>query len=225
MKRVVLAVVSVFAVTIAALFIYININTAPLADASHIAAEIGGLEPKVVRVDGVKLQAQPDPYTCGITTISVMASFFGKQDVTPQALIAKHSLGGGMTTAQFGELLAQELPGYTVGYRGKGNDSVMIQELHAQLKQGIPVPVFFGAPNPHNQPYYDFHASIVTGLDLAAGQVEIANVYGYQEKLSLVDFLNRMAYRDTKNYPLVQRGVLKFGLMEKNVLYLVHRAP
>jgi hypothetical protein len=61
-------------------------------------------------------------------------------------------------------------------------------------------------------------------MDIEKQEVHIQNVYGFEEQISLAEFLNRMSYRDTKNYPLVQRAVLKLGLMKKNAVILISQA-
>lgn len=91
-----------------------------------------------------------------------------------------------MSVPRFVELLTAELPDYQVTYQHDQSDAELIKAIHGQLKQGLPVPIFLGAENAFNKPHYDFHASVVTGLDLANGKVDIANVYGYEEHISLV---------------------------------------
>lgn len=83
-----------------------------------------------------------------------------------------------MTNEKFISLLTEELPGYKVTYQYGQSDVELIKAIHMQLKNGIPVPVFFGAENPYNKPYKDFHASVVTGMDLEKKTIGILNVYG-----------------------------------------------
>ena len=102
---------------VAALFlIWIQIDAGELRDAAHVAAEMATLSPRAVAVQGVPQYVQPDGFTCGSTTISLMATFCSGQEVTPQAFIARHNPGGGMTATRFVELLAAELPGDEVHY-------------------------------------------------------------------------------------------------------------
>ncbi len=221
--KVVLIILASLLVIAGAFLVYVLIDTAPLKDVSHLQTEVDAMNPQTVSVEGVKLLTQPDGFTCGETTICVTASFCGQKEITPQELITQYQTKGSMNPARFVEILSQELPGYTVTYRHNLNDAELLQGIHDQLQQGIPVPVFFGAPNPFNKPYYDFHASVVTGLDLAGQQVTIANVYGYEEKISLTDFINRMSYRGTGNYPFVQKAVLKLGMMDKNTYIMMEK--
>lgn len=189
--KILLSMLAVLLLAVAALVIFVNINTKPLEDVSPLVAALETLSPKSVKVAGVKLYTHPDGYTCGVTTVSVVVSFCQSKDLPPQALIAKYSLSGGMNFTKFVDVLSQGL--------------------------------LFGAANPYNKPYHDFHASVVTGIDLEQQRVDITNVYGYEEHISLVEFLNRMSYRGTKGYPLVQRTVIKLGLMAKNAVVILTR--
>lgn len=187
-----------------------------------VLPDLDGLSPRSVRIEGVKLIAQPDAFTCGITAIATTVSYLTGVDVTPQSLIDKYSLGGGMKSEQFRDLLSKELPNLSVLYAGGMDDSTLLSTIHGQLTQGFPVPVFFGAENPYNKPWYDFHASVVTGMDLDQQKVFIANAYGYAEEISLLEFLNRMSYRGGSKYPFVQRAVTRLGLMDKNAVVLIN---
>ena len=203
-------------------FAYLTVETGLLKDVSHLEnADLNSLVPQSVKVEGIPLYTQPDPYSCGITTISILVSLCTGQDLPPLDLIEKYDLPGGMNDDTFVDILARELPEYRVDYRHGLSDGEMIGLIHGQLQRGLPVPVFFSAANPHNEPYYDFHASLVNGIDLVNQQIHIINVYGYEEQIELVEFLNRMSYRPTKNFPLVQRIVLKLGFIDKNSIFLL----
>lgn len=221
--KVLLSILAVLLVIICAFFIYVNINTENIKDISHMETELKTLSPKVIGVDNIKLYTQPDAFTCGVTSQSVVASFLEKKDLPPQYLIEKYKLGSGMDYTKFVNVLGQELPDYNVSYQHNTNDFEMIKAIHEQLKNGIPVPVFFGAANPYNKPNFDFHASVVRGIDLDKEEVDILNVYGFEEKIPLVEFLNRMAYRGTENYPLIQKIVLRLGLQDKNSVVLISK--
>ena len=64
---------------------------------------------------------------------------------------------------------------------------------------------------------------MVTGIDLEKKQVNIANVYGYEEQISIVEFLNRMSYREIEKYPFMQRMIIKMGLIDTNSVFLIKK--
>jgi hypothetical protein len=181
------------------------------------------ISPQKVSVSGVALYTQPDGFTCGVTSISIVASFLQQKDIPPEALIEKYDLEAGMQADLFTEILKSELPAYNIEYKQNLSNTDLILSIHDQLLNSIPVPIFFGAANPYNEPYNDFHASVVTGLDLVTRQVTILNAYGYIEEISLDEFLNRMSYRPTRDYPLIQKAVLRLGLMDKNCIVQIAR--
>ena len=218
-----LFILTAVTLVISLFFAYVNINTEELKEAASVETEMRNLSPKTVKVDGIKLYTQPDAYTCGVTTACVVVSFLNNTDLQPKYLIEKYSLARGMTTSKFGEILAKEIPNFEVTYRHGQSDLELMKAIYRQLKNGAPVPVLFGAANPYNKPYNDFHASVVVGIDLEKQRVDIFNVYGYKEQISVVEFLNRMSYRGTKAYPIVQRTVLKLGLMDKNSVFILSK--
>jgi hypothetical protein len=179
--------------------------------------------PQKAALDNFNVLAQPDGSSCGITTISMLKAFLTGQSVGLTALIEKYLLTGGITAAQFTDLLSLELPDYEVGYRSNLSTAQLIVEIHGQLIKGVPVPVFFGAPDMYNKPWYNFHASVVTAIDLDAQTVGVANAYGYAETLPLDEFLDRMRYGDPSRYPVEQRTALELGLVDVNVMCVVER--
>lgn len=219
--RILLFILATLTFFVCLFLVYVNINTEKLTEASLVETQTKTFDPKMVKVGGIKLYTQPDAYTCGVTTVCTVVSFLSHNDLQPEYFIEKYSLAGGMTTSVFSDILVKELPGYEVTYQHGQSDLELIQTIYRQLKNGVPVPVFFGAANPYNKPYNDFHASVVAGIDLENQMVDILNVYGYEEQVSVVEFLNRMSYRGTKDYPIVQRAVLKLGLMDKNSVFVL----
>lgn len=220
--KIILGIIISLIVIVGGFFIFINIEE-PHSDISSISADLAALSPRQAHIDGFNVIAQPDAASCGITTISMLESYFKGQSVDPSSLIQKYELTGGMNTDKFLEILASELPDYKAEYKSKLSDLELIKEIHFELNQGMPVAVFFGAENPYNKPFYDFHASVVIGIDLDNQTVDIANAYGYNETISLNDFLDRTSYRTTGKYPLVQKAVLKLGLMDKNAIFVLNK--
>lgn len=195
---------------------FVLIDSRPVKIDTGLDNALSELIPPIVNVNGASEFTQPDAFTGAVTTISVVESYIYAQDITPQALIEKYNLSADMQTDQFIRILSEELPDYSVTSKPNQSQFELISGIHDQLMRGIPVPVFFGAANPYNEPYYDFHASVVTGVNLGANEITVQNVYGYVEKITLQEFLNRMAYRPTGNYPFIQKAVIKLGLNGKN---------
>lgn len=202
------------------LLLYVYFTERPVKSTEQLNGQLKALNPRVVSVEGVPLYEQPDAFTCGITTVSAVASYLKQEDVPPASLIEKYGIKGGMNEYKFYEILQRELPGFQVKFMNDLSDTELVDAIHESLKNGFPVPVFLGSANPYNKPYNDFHASVVTGMDLDTLQVQIANAYGYEEQIPFSEFLNRMAYRGP-NYPLVQKVVLRLGLMPENLMFQI----
>ena len=198
----------------------------PLDDLSQLKDDITALSPRVILLEDVPVHLQPTSTACGITTVSIIASYLFDEAVSPEVLLQKYNLSStdGINQKQMLKYLSMELPGYTVGYKSNLTDSAVVEHIHEQLHLGIPVPVIFSAPNPANEPYHDFHASVVTGLDLEREIVEISNPYGYSESLSLLEFLNRISFRTIRHLPFIQKCVIRLGLVKQNSLYAIEPA-
>jgi len=228
-KKILAAIISIIALllliftTFSVFIIFKHIE--PIADLRHLSGDTEILKPGKLFIEGVNIHSQPDNSTCGIATLSTFVSYIKKEEVTPKELASKYDIpeNGGMDYGLFLNYLTLELQEYEIEYSNGLNDYDLISAIHNQLSEGIPVPVFFGSPNPYNEPFYDFHASLVTGIDLEKGYVYIANVYGYEERIPLIDFLNRMSYREIDRYPFIQRIIIKLELIDTNSIFLIKK--
>ncbi len=61
------------------------------------------------------------------------------------------------------------------------------------------------------------------GIDLADQTITISNAYGYSEKITLLEFQNRMLYTDINQYPGNLRNVIEKGEIDKNAILIIKR--
>jgi hypothetical protein len=189
---------------------------------SDVSGTIGSLQPRVILLNNVSIRKQPDSSTCGITSVTIMSNYFNKTDYEVSDLIKKHNANGGASFDDIKKWLQLELPDKNIVFKSKTTNEEMIRNIHTSLHKNNPVLISFGAPNPFNKPFYDFHASVVYGINLDIEIITIANAYGYVEEISLVDFLNRMSFAEADKYPLIQQSVLIGNGMDKNTYFLVN---
>jgi hypothetical protein len=187
-----------------------------------ISNAIASLQPKAIELNNISVKTQPTPTTCGITTVTIISNYFNNTDYEANDLIEKYSItAGGASDSDLMEWLREELPERTIAYKSNGTDEEMIRDIHASLNDNSPVMISFAAPNPYNEPYYDFHGSVVFGIDLDNETIMIANSYGYIEAISLVDFLNRMSFTEIDKFPLGHRFMMKIKGVDRNGYHIV----
>ena len=199
-------------------------NPAIYENTDGISGVINSLQPRAIELDSITIKAQPESSTlCGITTVTVMSNYYNNTDLEPGDLIEKYNVKttGGSSGDDMIRWLQGELPGRNINFKANGTDEEMIRDIHTSLKNDNPVVVFFGAPNPYNEPYYDSHGSVVYGIDLDRQTVTIANSYGYREEISLVEFLNRMSFTERDKYTSSQRFLWLFSNPNRNMYILV----
>lgn|GEM_PF-505595 len=200
------------------LFVFLPVNAEVFTDTDETSATLCSLQPRAIEIDNISVKKQPDSTTCGITTVTVMSNYYNSTDYEASDLIAKYNSKG---TTDVTELLQNELPGRSITFKSNVTTDEMIFDIHTSLKDNNPVVIYFGAPNPYNDPYYDSHGSVVFGINLDSDTITIANSYGYIEEISLVAFLNRMSFTERDKYTQAQRFLWKFIKVNKNQYILV----
>lgn len=197
----------------------------PLPSVSDIQVSAETLNPKVIELANFPVAKQPNPYTCGITTATIVSNFLHHRTESPDDLIARYRvpIDHGTMPDTLIRWLSAELPGYSFTlHRNEGNLS-LLRAIHASLLDGIPVIVSFGAPNPYDPPHYDFHYSAVYGLNLVDRTISVSNAYGYAETLSLSDFQKRMLFTELDKYPAFHRKVIEEKAIGRNEFILVKK--
>jgi len=215
-KNILLFVVTLFFVISCKLESEIYTNT------NDISETINSLFPKVIELNNVSVKAHSEDGYCGISSVTIMSNYYNSTNYEVNDLIKRRNAHKGASFDDTKKWLQLELPGKNIIFEINIKDEDMIRDIHASLNNNNPVLIFFGAQNPFNKPFYDFHASVVYGIDLDNKTITIANTYGYIEKTSLVDFLNRMSFIEIDKYPLVQQVSLIRKSMDKNSYFLVN---
>ena len=187
----------------------------------EISGVIKTLQPRIIDINNISIKTQPDAYTCGITAVTVISNYYNSTNYEVDDLAKKYNASNGVTVNDMKKWLQGELPGKNIVYETNGTNEDMIRNIHTSLHNNSPVVIFFGSPNPYNKPYYDFHGSVVYGINLDNETITIANSYGYREETPLADFLNRMLYTEIDKYPPVQQFQLKRNRMDRNAYFLI----
>lgn len=195
----------------------------PYTSTDLISYTLSGLSPSNVEISNVQILTQPNSNTCGITAVTVMSNFFNNSNYTIEEVMQRNNVSLNQSTSQSDILtwLKKEIPEKTIKYHKNEDVNLMITEIHASLSDNNPIIIFFGSPNPYNSPMYDFHASTIYGINSIDETILISNSYGYEETISIVDFLNRMSFAELDKYPSTQKNIIKWGLIDKNMLFIV----
>ena len=190
-------------------------------DTYEISEIINSLSPRVIEINNVSVKSHSEDGYCGISSVTIMSNFYNNTNYEVNDLIKRRNANKGASYEDTKKWLQLELPGKNIVFESNVKNGDMIRNIHNSLNNNNPVLISFGAQNPFNKPFYDFHASVVYGIDLDNKTITIANTYGYIEKTSLVDFLNRMSFTEIDKYPLIQQVVLMRNGMDKNSYFLV----
>jgi len=184
---------------------------------------IESLQPKVIKLNNIILKTQPNSKTCGITSVTIISNYFNNTNYEVNDLIKKYNvnISKGSYNNDIKKWLQGEIPDKNIEINLNDANDVMIKNIHTSLNNNNPVLINFGALNPYNKPFYDYHASVIFGIDLDKGIITIANAYGYIEELSLVEFLNRMSLTEVDKYTFFHKLLIKMKRMDINTYFLI----
>ena len=99
-------------------------------------------------------------------------------------------------------------------------NSELIDKVYDSLDNNIPV-AFEWAAKLDNE--WTLHYSLIIGMDIKNDVITIANPYGYIEKISIKEFLNRTSFTSYENMPLFLKLGFAFNIFEKNTIFISER--
>jgi hypothetical protein len=209
---------------ISILFIYsCKLDVEVYTNTNEINNILESLQPKIIKLNNIINKTQPNSKTCGITSVTIISNYFNNTNYEVNDLIKKYNvnISKGSYNNDIKQWLQGEIPDRNIEIKLNGTNEEMIKNIHTSLDNNNPVLIIFGAPNPYNKPFYDYHASVIFGIDLDNAIITIANAYGYIEELSLVEFLNRMSLTEIDKYTLFHQSLKIMNRMDMNTYFLI----
>ncbi|MBP5512348.1 hypothetical protein J6X90_03100 [Candidatus Saccharibacteria bacterium] len=211
------AVVILLVCTIIFALIKLNIKTMHLADDYSSITH----DPKyheAVSVENVKLVKQN--ISCGYAVIEMFAKWAGKEDITEQSLYDIYNTVVTSTGDSFEKEMNKQFPEYkTTMYRYLKN-SELLDKVYTSLAQNIPVPFEWAAKN---EDEWTLHYSLITAMDAPNDLIVIQNPYGYEERITIKEFLNRTSFEAYENMPLFIKLGFAFDIFDKNTVFISER--
>ena len=160
----------------------------------------------------------PQKYSCGYAVIQMIAQWNNEPSLTEEALFNEH----GKIVTSTGRALAKEmnnkLPEYKTQMYKYLKNTKLIDKVYDSLAAGVPVPFEWAAKKDNE---WTLHYSIITGLDVHADKITIANPYGFMEEISIEEFFARTSFAAYEKMPLFIRLGFAYGVFEKNAVFIL----
>lgn len=172
---------------------------------------------KAITIDGIGLVTQD--VSCGYAVIEMFSAWNGG-NVTEESLYKQYGKVVTSTGKSFCNEFNKQFTEYETRMYKYLKNSELIKKVYESLSRGIPVPFEWAALYGKE---WTLHYSLVIGMDIPNDTVTVANPYGYTEKLSLKDFLDRTSFGAFENMPFFFQAGFAFGIFEKNTIFIPDR--
>ena len=158
--------------------------------------------------------------SCGYAVIELFAKWNNNNEITEKALYDKYGSVITSTGKAFEEEMNKQFPNYKVTMYKYLKNTELIDKVYESLDKGIPVPFEWAAKYEEE---WTLHYSLVIGMDVKNDIVTIVNPYGYTEKISIKEFLNRTSFESYENMPIFFKLGFAFGIFEKNTIFIAEK--
>ena len=216
-KKTVTAVVIIIGLLIlicAAALVRVHVKTAAIQN-DYSAVFHDEKYQRPVRVEGVEVITQD--VSCGYAVLEMFSRWNGG-DLTEEDLYAEYGKVVTSTGKAFCEEMNKRFPAYTTTMRSYLTNTELLDTVYACLSEGKPVPVEWAALYGDD---WTLHYSLIVGMDIPNDTVTVANPYGYMEKVSVAEFLERTSFEAYEHMPLFLKLGFAFGFFEKNTVFTV----
>ena len=170
---------------------------------------------KPVFVSGITVF--PQKYSCGYAVIQ-MISQWNNSGFTEEALFEEHGKIVTSTGRAFAKEMNRKFPEYKTSMYKYLKNTGLIDKVYDSLAAGVPVPFEWAAKK---DGVWTLHYSLITGLDIQANKITIANPYGFVEEIPIEEFLQRTRFDTYEKMPLFIKFGFAYGVFEKNTIYVL----
>ena len=156
--------------------------------------------------------------SCGYAVIEMFAKWSGNDKLTEQSLYDKYGKVVTSTGKSFAKEMNKQFPKYNTKMYKYLKNTELIDKVYTSLKNGIPVPFEWAAKDKNT---WTLHYSLIIGMDIPNDNVVILNPYGYEENITIKEFLDRTSFKAFKNMPFYFKLAFAFDIFEKNTIFIV----
>lgn len=208
-------VLAVVIIAITAIAIEERKTTNILNDYSNVYTEEKYMEP--LRIDNVELIKQD--VSCGYAVIEMFSNWAGGT-ITEESLYDEYGKVVTSTGESFEKEMKKWFPEFKTTMYPYLSNTEMIDKVYDALKNGIPVPFQWAAKY---DDVWTLHYSLITAIDIPNDKITILNPYGYEENISLKEFVDRTSFKAFENMPIYLRLAFAFGVFERNTVFVVDK--
>ena len=158
--------------------------------------------------------------SCGYAVIEMFAKWNGNTNLTEQTLYDKYGKVVTSTGKSFEEEMNKQFKEYKTTMYKYLKNTELIDKVYESLKKKIPVPFEWAAKY---EDTWTLHYSLIIGMDIKEDLVTILNPYGYEEKMSIKEFLDRTSFEAYDNMPIFFKFAFAFNIFEKNTIFIVEK--
>lgn len=172
-----------------------------------------------ISIDNVGLVKQD--ISCGYAVMEMFSNWSGGT-VTEESLYNEYGKVVTSTGKSFENEMNKRFPEFKTTMYPYLTNTEMIDKIYDTLKNGFPVPFEWAA---RYEDIWTLHYSLITGIDIRNDTITVLNPYGYEENLTLKEFVDRTSFKAYENMPVFLRLAFAFGIFERNTVFVIERLP
>lgn len=176
-------------------------------------------------LEDIPVMAQSTAHTCAAVSMAIVGTHQG-QDATEEGLLTALGLaerGTGMLPGAYLHCANEALAPLSASLVNPTSRAEILNVISGSLEAGMPVVIFYAAPDDWNPPHHNTHYAVVYGIDVERGAVKLSNPYGYLEELSFEALYEGLDFTSYAGEPLSFRLARRVGMVKGNNLFVFEK--
>lgn len=173
-----------------------------------------------ILLDGFEVRRQETDHTCGPCAVMMILKYLGRN-------LNEEKVATACLTHPKGTLPCTLLAGYRKLVKPLGfsvemteNESEIYGRIEGELKSGRPVMFVYGVIDDFHPPKKATHYGVAIGLDGPAGEITIANPFGWIERMPIGEWWARFSLED-EYLPALEGFFLRFGVLKPRTAFIL----
>ena len=149
-----------------------------------------------MNIDSIKIVKQKRNNTCGYVSCVMLLNYFQEQNIDEDFLLENEPFDEkGITFSKLLEIYKKYLKGYDALLIREDKEGTL-QKIKDSLQDNTPLHVLHLTENLLGNKEPVLHYAVLTGYDEKKGNITLADPYGFEKNLSVVDFFEAVSFRN-----------------------------
>ena len=180
-----------------------------------------------IELSDFPIMTQKTDHTCYVVSMAIVRNYLGDKTTESDLLneLGLQSRTTGMLPSEYISCANEAFSplSYKVSLVNPSSQTQILTIVTDSLENGLPVIIFYSAPDYWHETDYNTHYGVIYGIDMEGERVLLSNPFGYSEELSFSELYSGLDFSRYPSEPFAFQLGRKFGVIQRNNLFIIEK--